>query len=193
MPSASGTSSAGAGRAVGFLTASTARELGILLCLSVMFPFMVHIIPAPDDGRLGARLLPMFYAPLLSALLARHRTALGVALLAPWLNWALTSHPAPLGAAAMTIELLAFVLAMRAMLARAGARWFLAAPAYLACMAVAALSAAAFPILIGGRASLAWALQSVVTGMPGIAILLLINWLVLRHYPPGAGGGPSLA
>jgi hypothetical protein len=193
MDSAPATPSSGAGRALSFLTVSTARELGILLCLSVMFPVMVHIIPVPDDGRLGARLLPIFYAPLLAALLARHRTALGVAALAPWLNWALTSHPAPLGAVALMIELLAFVLVMRAMLARAGARWFLAAPAYLACMAAAALGAAAFPALIGGRGSLEWAFQSVATGMPGIAILVLINWLVLRNYPPGAGGGPRLA
>jgi|GEM_PF-1237113 len=193
MASEPATSSAGAGRAVSFLTVSTARELGVLLCLSVMFPFMVHIIPAPDDGRLGARLLPMFYAPLLSALLARHRTAVGVALLAPWLNWALTSHPPALGAVAMTMELLVFVLSMRAMLARAGACWFLAAPAYVACVAAAALGAAAFPVLIGGRGSLEWAVQSVATGMPGIAILLLINWLVLRHYPPVAGDGARLA
>jgi small-conductance mechanosensitive channel len=193
MASAPATSPSGAGRALGFLTASTARELGILLCLSVMFPFMVHVIPVPDVGRLGAMLLPMFYAPLLAALLARHRSALMVAALAPWLNWALTSHPAPLGAVALTIELVAFVLAMRALLARAGARWFLAAPAYLACMAAAALGAAAVPVLIGGRGSLAWALECVSTGLPGIAILVLINWLVLRCYPPGGGDGPRLA
>jgi len=183
-----------AGRALRFVTGSAARELGILLCLSVMFPFLVHIIPVPEDSRLGPRLLPIFYAPLLAVLLGRQGTAVAVALLAPWLNWALTSHPAPAGAIVMTIELLAFVLAMRAMLPRAGARWYLAAAAYLAAQAAAALAAAAFPALIGGRESLSWAVQCLATGLPGIAILVLINWLVPRFYPPGAaGGGPGPA
>ena len=188
MDTASGTASAGAARATRFLTASAARELGILLALSVMFPFLVHILPAPDDARLGARLLPAFYAPLLAALLGRHRMAAAVALLAPWLNWALTGHPEPAGAAVMTIELLVFVAAIRAMLARFGARWYLAAPAFLLCLAAAALAAAAVPLLVGYRAPLAWAAGSATTGLPGIAILVLINWFVLRHYPPGADG-----
>jgi len=165
-----------------------------LLCLSVMFPFMIHIIPVPEDSQLGQRLLPIFYAPLLAALLRRPGTAAAVALVAPWLNWALTSHPAPVGAIVLTIELLVFVLAMRVLLSRAGAAWYLAAPAYLLAKAAAAAAAAALPALIGGHEPLAWAVQCVATGLPGIAILVLINWLVPRLYPPGAaGGGPRLA
>lgn len=185
---------AGAGRAVRFLTASLARELGILLTLSVMFPFLVHVLPVPEDARLGPRLLPMFYAPLLAALLGRTRSALIVAVVAPWLNWALTAHPLPPGALMMTIELLAFVLALRALLGAVGARWFLALPAYLTSMAAAVLAAGVFPGLIGNRAALGWAAQSLATGLPGVAILLLINWLVIRCYPSGpAGGGPRAA
>jgi hypothetical protein len=185
---------AGTGRAARFLTLATARELGVLLCLSVMFPFLIHIIPVPQDSRLGVRLLPMFYAPLLAALVGRSGTAFAVALLAPWLNWAVTSHPAPVGAAMMTLQLLVFVWAMRAMIARASARWYLASPAYLACMAVAALAAAIVPAFIGGRGAFAWLVQSVATGLPGLGILVLINWLVLRYYPPGGSGdGPRFA
>jgi hypothetical protein len=140
---------AGASPVVRFLTVSLARELGILLCLSVMFPFMIHIIPVPGDSQQGPRLLPMFYAPLLAALWGRARSGLVLALAAPWLNWALTSHPAPPGAVVM-MELLGFVLVLRFLLAEVGA--------------------------------------------PGIAILVLINWLALRYYPPGpAGGGPVAA
>src|ERR1017187_9239168 len=145
-------SSAGAARPFRFLTLSTARELGILLCLSVMFPFMIHVIPVPEDSQLGPRLLPIFYAPLLASLLRRSGTAAAVALLAPWLNWALTSHPAPTGAIVMTVELVVFVLAVRALLARSGPRWYLAAPAFLFCKAGSALAATAFPELNGGAA-----------------------------------------
>ena len=79
-------------------------------------------------------------------------------------------------------------------MAEVGARWFLAAPAYFSGKIAAVMVAAFFPVLIGGGAALAWAAQSVVIGAPGIAILVLINWLVLRYYPPGpAGGGPVAA
>jgi len=176
-----------------FLTVSLARELGILLCLSVMFPFMVHLIPVPGDAQLGPRLLPMFYAPLLAALWGRVRSAVTLALCAPWLNWALTAHPSPSGAIVMVVQLLVFVGAFRLFLHAIGARWYLAAPAFLAGMAASAVLTAAAPGLIGERAAVEWAIQSVVIGLPGIAILVLINWAALRFYPPGPGGGPVAA
>ena len=190
----SDSSAAGASPVVRFLTVSFARELGILLCLSVMFPFMIHIIPVPGDAQLGPRLLPMFYAPLLAVIWGRDRSALVLALAAPWLNWALTSHPTPLIAVVTVVELLGFVLVFRFLVAEVGARWFLAAPAYFSGKIAAVAVVTIFPALIGGGAALAWAAQGVVIGAPGIAILVLINWLVLRYYPPGpAGGGPLAA
>jgi hypothetical protein len=179
-------SSIGAGRVARFMTVSLGRELGVLLALSVMFPFMIHIIPVPEDSQWGPRLLPMFYAPLLAALCGRVRSAAAVALLAPWLNWMLTSHPSPPLAVVTMVELSGFVFVVRVLLAGVGPRWYLAAPAYLAAMAAAVVVTGLFPALIGGRSALAWAAQGIVTGEPGIVILLVINWLALRFYPPGA-------
>lgn len=177
-----------------FLTVSLAHELGVLLCLSVLFPFMIHLLPFPEDSRLGPRLLPMFYAPLLAALVGRMRSALVVALLAPWLNWALTTHPPPPLSLLMTIELLGFVGMLRWLLARLGPRWFLAAPAFLAGKAGSVLLGTLWPELIRGGNAFNWGLQAIATGLPGIAILVLINWLVVRHYPAGpSGGGPAAA
>lgn len=172
-----------------FLTASMASELGILLALSLLFPFLIHLVPVPDDVRLGPKLLPMFYAPLLGALLGRTRSAILVALAAPWLNWLLTSHPAPLGAVVMSLQLVVFVGVVRALVAGIGSRWFLAAPAYLAGLSVSAGAAAIYPALIGGRPAFAWASQNLVTGLPGIVILVGINWLAVRYLPSGPGGG----
>ncbi|MDI1248378.1 MAG: hypothetical protein PSV13_05790 [Lacunisphaera sp.] len=177
-----------------FLTASLARELGVVLALSLMFPFLIHVLPVPETSRLGARLLPMFYAPLLAALWGRMATAWLCALLAPGLNWALTGHPAPPGTYAMMIQLLAFVVVVRALLVRAGVRWFVAIPAYLAGLVATLLVALVFPALIGGRPPVGWALNSAMMSLPGVAILVLITCLVLRFYPPsGQGGGPATA
>lgn len=177
-----------------YLTASLARELGIVLTLSVMFPFLIHVLPVPETSRMGARLLPMFYAPLLAVLWGRMQTAWLVALLAPWLNWALTAHPAPTGAIVMMIELLVFVVALRRLLMRAGARWFMAVPAYLAGMITAGIVTALFPALINSRPAVDWVMQSAMTGLPGVAIMVLITCLALKFYPPaGKGGGPVAA
>ena len=129
----------------------------------------------------------------LAALLGRTQTGLIVAVVAPWLNWALTTHPTPRGGVVMTIQLLAFVLALHALVRGCGSRWFLAAPAYLASMAVASLAVGAFPALIGGRSVMPWVAQGVVTGLPGLAILVAINWLVVRTYPSDPRGGGPLA
>jgi hypothetical protein len=189
----SDSSASGARPLVRFLTVSFARELGILLSLSVMFPFMIHIIPVPGDSQMGPRLLPMFYAPLLAALWGRTRSAMLLALAAPWLNWALTSHPAPLDAVVTMAELLGFVLACRFLMAEIGARWFLAAPAYFSGKIVAVMVVTLVPALVRGSAALPWAAQGIVLGAPGIAILVLINWFVVRYYPPGPSGGGPLA
>jgi hypothetical protein len=127
-------------------------------------------------------------------LLGRPRSAVIVALAAPWLNWALTGHPAPRGGIVMTVQLVVFVLVLRALLPRVGVRGLLAVPAYFAGVAAGALLAALVPTLIGGRAVLPWVTQSVATAIPGIVILALINWLVVRTYPSGPeGGGPLTA
>src|ERR1035437_8171082 len=177
-----------------FLNASAVSELGIVLALSVLFPLMIHILPVPDDARLGLRLLPMFYAPLLAALLGRLRSAFIVALAAPWLNWLLTTHPTPPTAVVTMLQLLVFVGMVRLLLAKIGSSWFLAAPAYFAWMAAAAVLTTLAPALIGGRPVLAWAAQSVSVGLPGVASLIFINWLAVRYFPSGpAGGGPQAA
>jgi len=176
-----------------FPTVLAAGELGILLALSVIFPFMIHVIPVPQDAQLGSRLLPIFYAPLLAVLLGRVTSAWLVAMLAPWLNWALTSHPSPLGAIVMEVELAVFVLVARKLLSAAGPPWYVALPAYLCGMIAAVLAASIFPALIGGRPALSWGMNSVAIGLPGLAVFVLITCLVSRHYPPGAGGEPMAA
>jgi hypothetical protein len=182
-----------AGAARRFLSASLATEIGLLLVLSLMFPFLIHLLPVPEDARPGPRLLPMFYAPLIGALLGRTWSAVAVAVAAPWLNWLLTTHPAPRGAIVMTVQLLVFVAVVRALLRWLGARSFLAVPAYFAGMAASMLLIAIWPELNGGRPVFAWASGTVAMALPGVAVLVLVNWLALRFYPPSPGGGPPVA
>lgn len=176
-----------------YFTAALALELGVLLALSVLLPFSIHLLPVPEEARLGPRLLPIFYAPLLATLLGRRQSAVAVAALAPWLNWLVTGYPRPQTAWLTMLELLVFVLALRGLLTRAGSRWYLAAPAYLAGMLAAAVAVAVHPAFTGGRPAVPWLADTVALGLPGLAILVLINWLVVRTYPQGGNGGGPLA
>lgn len=177
-----------------FMTVSLAREMGILLSLSVMFPFMVHVLPVPGDARLGARLLPMFYAPLLAALWGRPISAWVLAFGAPWLNWLLTGHPSTNGAAVLSLELVGFVAVLRWLLARMRPRWFLAVPAFATGKLLATLAAALLPALIRGRPPGAWAIDTAIAAWPGVAILVGITVLALHCYPSEGGGhGPAAA
>lgn len=176
-----------------FLTASLAREMGILLVLSMGFPFLLHLLPVPEDSRLGPRLLPMFWAPLLGCLWGRTATALVVAAVAPWLNWLFTRHPAPPVGVLMTIQLLVFVGTLRGLLAWTPIRHVAALPAYAAAMLVSTGVVALWPELGRGVPALAWVARAVTQAWPGVLILVLINWLALRAYPPHHGGGPRAA
>ncbi|MBS0633169.1 MAG: hypothetical protein JSS11_14760 [Verrucomicrobia bacterium] len=168
----------------GFLTLSTAREVGILLALSLLFPFLIHLIPVPEDARLGQRLLPIFYAPLLGVLWGRSRSAAVVAVLAPWLNWLLTQHPSPPSATLMSVELLAFTFTVATLRARVGLRWWISLPAYVIGRAATIILAALIPALIHQRSLLDWAATSTVQAFPGLAVLVLLTLLVQRFYPP---------
>lgn len=169
-----------------FLSASFAAELGVLLALSVFFPFLVHLLPVPADARLGPRLLPLFYAPLMAVLWGRNRSAWLVAALAPWINLAVTHYPPLPTAVVATAELLGFVLAMRA-----GCRWlgrqpYLAAPAYAAAKAVSFALVALFPRLVDGAPAGLWAARTAALALPGVGVLLLINLLAARVPPSGS-------
>ena len=125
---------------------------------------------------------------LLGTLLGRYPSAMAVAILAPWLNWIVTGYPKPPTAAVTMLQLLVFVGVLRAALRRFGPRWFLALPAYTAAMLAAIGAALVFPALIGGRAPFPWALATITLALPGVAILILLNWLAVRSYP-GDGSG----
>jgi len=135
----------------------------------------------------------MFYAPLLAALWGRRQTAVSLAILAPWLNRIVTGYPSAHGAVVMMVQLLVFVGILRGLVARLGPCWYQAAPAFLAAMAAAGVAATIMPGLIGGESAAPWVARNVTLALPGIGILMLINWAVLRFYPPGGDGGPATA
>jgi hypothetical protein len=160
--------------------------IAIYLALAFLAPYVVHFIPSWDDSPVGARLLPIFYAPLIAALTRKAHVSIVVALMAPWLNHFLIGMPSVPMAFILTVELLLFsVIAERLARNRTGNAWLgplsylLAKPAGLAVLLLV-------PGFLPGDPSVAQFAHSVWKAWPGLAILALLSYYVPRIFPPSA-------
>lgn len=81
---------------------------GGVLAASVALPFLVHLLPPMGGVPAGARLLPIFLAPLIAILYRQPLAALTAALLAPYVNHLLTGMPASADVIVITVQLLVF-------------------------------------------------------------------------------------
>lgn len=147
----------------------------ITVALTFALPLLFHLLPS-SGVPLGARFLPIFYAPLLAALLFPPVVAFSASLIAPFLNHALTGNPPLPLAALLSAELLVFtgvVLWLRR-------RWpllpLIAPLAYLVARAVVFFALQPAAVLSGG----AWGalLASLGVALPGLAVLLVLNLIV---------------
>ena len=88
---------------------ATLVTIGVMLLL----PFMAHFLPLVSGIPMGARLLPMFYAPLLAIVFFNPTVAIVASLVAPLFNHALTGMPMLEMAVILSIELTVFSLLMQ--------------------------------------------------------------------------------
>jgi hypothetical protein len=86
----------------------------ITLGLMWLIPFLIHLIPFSGTVPLGARLLPIFYAPLLAAWLFNPFVAIVSGLLMPFINHTLTGMPTFGVAVTVSVELSVFSLILTA-------------------------------------------------------------------------------
>jgi hypothetical protein len=165
---------------------SELRRLNIPVALATiaaatLLPPLVHLIPAVDNVPMGARLLPIFYAPLLAILLGQPAAGLLAALVAPLLNYLFTGMPTREVMVIVTVELVAFSLFVMA----ARARWpkFVGtAPiAYLLAKVVALVFLVLLPVRLIPAPPLQYTLNSLTLALPGIIVLLVLNILAVRR------------
>jgi hypothetical protein len=142
----------------------------VVLAASLLLPLLFHLLPVSGGPPLGARLLPIFYAPLIAVLLFHPAVALTAALAAPSINHLLTGRPAPEMVPVLTLELLLFV----GLILLARRRWpvspLIAPLAYL-------LAKLAADAMLG----LPWSgvIASLQLALPGVAILFALNLAVV--------------
>lgn len=167
---------------------SRARHLtvaGVVLAASAALPFLVHLLPPLGGVPAGARLLPIFLAPLVAILYRQPLAALTAALLAPYLNHLLTGMPASDNVIVITVQLLLFggvmtVLSRRHFLALLAPVGYVGAY-YFAPVVVGVLSrlpglefAASTTRPIAGLLNMAW---------PGLLAILVVTAAALLTRP----------
>ncbi|HEX7021642.1 MAG TPA: hypothetical protein VF171_02215 [Trueperaceae bacterium] len=165
-------------RSLSLTTVRLVSGTALTLAACVLLPVAVHLIPA-GGVPLGARLLPIFLAPLLAAYLFPPVVALAAAALAPFLNQALTGMPPKGLAAQISVELLVFV-GLVVLVRRMWPRFLPLAPlAYLAAHLLTALlfGSASPGQVLADTWSVSW---------PGLLVLTCASaWLARYGKEPG--------
>ncbi len=145
----------------------------ITLGLMWLFPFLIHLFPASGAIPLGARLLPIFYAPLLAAWLFHPIVGLASSLLMPFINYAFTGMPTLNAAILLSVELSVFSLILLVTKKRLPHLSLLAPLAVIAGKTVSALLLLIVPLV--PLSPWAYFTSSLINAIPGILVLLALN------------------
>ena len=148
----------------------------VLLCASVLVPYLIHLLPAYQNVPMGARLLPMFYAPLIAVFYMELPVVILVSLSAPLLNYILTGHPLVGNVIAVTVELFLFSTAAVMMSKHKVLRYFIPVSYLMVKLFGAIVSIGAL-----NHATIhAW-VDAVSVALPGVGLLyILVIILVSR-------------
>ena len=153
----------------------------LTLTSMVLLPFIVHLIPFSGTQPLGAYLLPMFIAPLVAAFYISPVGLVLAALLAPFVNSALTGMPQVPLLYFVTSELIIFSILVYWIVQKGKDFPGFSALAFL----VAKLVVMAPKILIiSGSLALPLLGQNLIgltVSIPGILILFVVERLLLRR------------
>lgn len=161
-------------------------ELGVVIALTMFLPTVVHMFPSWDDSPIGAKLLPIFYAPLIAALTRRLHVSLIACLLSPWINYLLFGRPS-LGVAAMLcIQLVPFAYLVYR-LGQRFKRWYWIGPvAYLVSKPIILLLFYTIPNMMPPVDPIGYTIQTTSNAIPGVFILGLLGHFSNRFFPPSA-------
>jgi hypothetical protein len=152
-------------------TTAVSWVLGVGILAAIAAPWLIHLIPG-TSAPLGPMLLPIFYAPVLAALMLRLPLAVAISVVAPIVSQYLTGMPPPAILPGLMLQVACFVVALRVL---RSLPWVVAVPvAYLVGLVSAAIMArvvGAASIDVAGTIEVAW---------PGIAVLTGLGLLVDR-------------
>jgi len=150
-------------------------ETVLLLAGSILLQFSIHFIPASGTP-LGAILLAMFFAPLIAAIFFKPHVAFTVGILAPLVNYLLTGSPRSEILTLMTIELVVFISFLYLFFYFNKTKKISALFAILIAIIISPSIASLFSTTYQSNL-----VQSITTAIPGIILLSLLNYFLVRY------------
>jgi hypothetical protein len=145
----------------------------VAVVATLVFPYLVHLLPAGQGPQVGATYLPIYWAPLLAALLFGFVPALAAAVLGPIVNHWVTGSPPEFLLTSMTLELVSFVVILRLLLTLSPRNVVAAPLAYFASRVL--VTAAQHLTTLTAPGTWAGLGSSLQTALPGIAILTVVG------------------
>lgn len=152
-------------------------ETALVFAGAMILPFLVHLAPSQGGVPVGAMWLPMFYAPLIAALLLKPEAGFVAGVMVPLVNGLMTSSPAGLLMWSLSFEIGVFVLvtfALNKYVKRRRWAWLSGLGGYLAAktLSIALLSLIGQPLLQG------W--NSLLVAWPGMLMFLIIGYVTIK-------------
>ncbi len=152
----------------------------IILASAMLLPVLFHLLPVVNGVPAGARMLPIFYAPLVAVLLFRPHVGLITAALAPMLNYLITGRPEFGLVTLLSVELMTFTLMSRLALRMHLSVWLMVPLALIAAKTASFVLLYGLPELSALSPATYWQM-TLLRGIPGLLILMGIAWTVTRY------------
>ncbi len=158
------------------------KATGLILLAAVLFPFVIHLIPPHNGYSMGAYFLPMFYIPFIALFYYGWKVALPIAILAPIINFLITGNPRWDFLFVLTLELILFTGIVFFLLNHKNIKWIAAPFGYIGAKVISSLLLFLIPLM--PAAPMEFFLGSLSRALPGIGILSLLNFLLLKYGNP---------
>ncbi|MDD5731238.1 MAG: hypothetical protein PHN57_08975 [Candidatus Omnitrophica bacterium] len=157
------------------------KQVTAVLLLSLALQFTVHLFPFYQGLPWGARLLAMFYAPLIAVRFFGLQTGIISALFSPYMNWLFCGQPREALVPALTMELAAFAAAAYFLGKKSRNPLFTALLPYLACVLISALLLHFIPGLYPGLNVREFFINAFVPSVPGLLALFVLDLVILKY------------
>jgi hypothetical protein len=152
----------------------------MMLAISIIIPFCIHVLPATGGIPMGARLLAFFYAPFIAAIFFRPHVAFITALSSPLLNSLCTGHPARELVGILTVELVLFCSIIFS-LTKTGHFKTISVPfSLIASVVLTSLLLKIIPAFYPETSPAAFLVDTITRGLPGIFLLSSFNFFVVK-------------
>ena len=151
----------------------------ILLFAAWILPFLIHLLPPYQGIPMGAFLLPMFYIPFIAVFFFRLPIALVVAAFAPIINFLISGSPNWEFMAILSFELILFSV-FAFLLLQTSWQWLSAPLAYLIAKIISSTFLMFAPLL--QVSPMEFFVNSLSNAAPGILILFLLNWIMVKKW-----------